>query len=189
MSQPLHATARPITDDDPDFDEDIPTSTPPQRCHPDNESTARPGALTNGQPHHGDHVSAGRAGSNTCHATGCGIACTGFMCEPHFKLVPPAMRMVIESSPDLDAVPPAIAKAAIAEVAHREARSKPKTRQNQTPPAAGDTAPKPAATETRPKPASRKSRAKPSGDKPLRRNPVQLALFGDDQVLTKGKRR
>jgi len=148
----LPATALLIDDDDPEFDEDIPTTTPPHRSGRAAGSNARPDSKNTSQPHHGERMSQNNSASGTCHANDCDTPCTGFMCGPHWKLVPPAMRLVIESSPHPHAVPPAIATAAIAEVAHRESRTKPAVRQK------------------------------------VRRHPVQLALFGDDQVLTKGKR-
>lgn len=91
-------------------------------------------------------------GPDRCNAQGCRTPCEGFMCAAHWKLVPPAMRMAIESSPDPRTTASAISRAAIAEVAYRESRNKPRD----------------------------------SGR--IRKTPVQLALFGDDQVLTAGKR-
>lgn len=93
------------------------------------------------------------AGPGRCNAQGCDTPCDGFMCAAHWKLVPPAMRMAIESSPDPRSAESPLAQAAIAEVAHRESRSKPR------------------------------------GNGRTHKTPVQLALFGDDQVLTTGKRR
>jgi hypothetical protein len=75
------------------------------------------------------------------------------MCAVHWKLVPPAMRLAIESSPDPRSAESPISQAAIAEVAHRETRGKPR------------------------------------GSGRICKTPVQLALFGDDQVLTTGKQR
>ncbi|KIU14618.1 hypothetical protein [Mycolicibacterium llatzerense] len=149
----LPATALLIADDDPEFDEDIPTISPPHRSgRAAGSNSTHPKAINNSQSHHGERMSQNNSASGTCHARGCDTPCTGFMCEPHWKRVPPAMRLVIESSPNPHAVPPAIATAAVAEVAHRESRTKPAVRQK------------------------------------VRRHPVQLALFGDDQELTKGKR-
>lgn len=88
-----------------------------------------------------------------CHANGCDTPCDGFMCRDHWQLVPPAMRLAIKSSTDSHAMPTAIAQAAIAEVAHKESRSK-------------------------------TARARRGS-----MHPVQLALFGDDQVLTRKNRR
>lgn len=94
------------------------------------------------------------AGPGRCNAQGCGTPCDGFMCAAHWKLVPPAMRLAIESSPDPRSAESPISQAAIAEVAHRESRSKSR------------------------------------GSSGIRKEPVQLALFGDDQVvLAAGKRR
>lgn len=152
MSQHLPATALLVTDDDPDFDDDIPTTSAARLLARGNDAESwagRPDELNE----YGERMSQNTSGLDTCQASGCDTPCTGFMCGVHWKLVPPAMRMVIESSPDPRAVATAIAKAAIAEVAHRE------------------------------------SRTKPAGGRKVRRHPVQLALFGDDQVLTKGKRR
>ena len=151
MSHPPAAAVL-ISDDDPDFDDDIPTTSASHRCDPGRDSTRRAGTVTTCQPHHGERMSQNASGPDTCHANGCDTPCTGFMCGPHWKLVPAAMRMAIESSPDPRATATPIAKAAIAEVAHRESRTKPAAR------------------------------------KQVRPHPVQLALFGDDQVLTKGKR-
>ncbi|SLJ80585.1 hypothetical protein [Mycobacteroides abscessus] len=152
MSQHLPAAAVLIPDDDPDFDDDIPTTSASHRSDRGRESNRRAGTVTTCQPHHGEPMSPNSSGPHTCHANGCDTPCTGFMCGPHWKLVPAAMRMAIEQSPDPTATATPIAKAAIAAVAHRE------------------------------------SRTKPAASKQVRRHPVQLALFGDDQVLTKGKR-
>lgn len=152
MSQHLPAAAVLVREDDPDFDDEIPTTSASRRGDRGREPNSRAGIITTCQPHHGEPMSQNSSGPDSCHANGCDTPCTGFMCGPHWKLVPAAMRMAIESSPDPSAAATPIAKAAIAEVADRESRTKPAARPQ------------------------------------VRRHPVQLALFGDDQVLTKGKR-
>lgn len=116
----------------------------------------------------------------TCHATGCTSPCDSFiLCTPHWKQVPPAVRMAIESSPDPTDLSSPFAQAAIAEIAHREARRKPAAPR---PPAA----PAAAREATTKRAARSKTQGRSQQGRP---NPVQLALFGDDKVLTTpGKR-
>lgn len=92
-------------------------------------------------------MSENTAGPGRCNAQGCGTPCAGFMCAAHWKLVPPAMRLAIESSPDPRTTESPVSQAAIAEVAHRDSRSTPR------------------------------------GSCRIRKAPVQLALFGDDQAI------
>jgi hypothetical protein len=69
---------------------------------------------------------------HTCHAERCPVEVSAamFMCKPHWAMVPPPLREAIKATyrpgQEIDKAPSeeylAVARAAIAEVAHKEAR-------------------------------------------------------------------
>lgn len=71
--------------------------------------------------------------AHTCHAERCPVTVPAemFMCTPHWSMVPPPLREAIKATyrpgQEIDKAPSqeylAVARAAIAEVAHKEARS------------------------------------------------------------------